>query len=93
THGAKVGFSQKAAMELPVINLEKLSAAALRKLAALFDKTAKGGGLLPIPQMENDDVRKEIDNAFSQICGFGDLSPLRAALANEPIITNKPVAN
>ncbi|MBE8158138.1 MAG: hypothetical protein HAW59_01930 [Betaproteobacteria bacterium] len=90
TKDTKVNLSQAAAEEMPVLDLEKLSAANLRKLAALFDKIAKGGGLLPIPQMENDDVRKEIDAAFSQICGFGDLSPLRAALANEPIITNKP---
>ena len=90
TDGSKVNFSQKAAMELPVLDLEKLSAADLRKLEKLFDKTAAGEGFLPIPQMEKDPVRIAIDNAFSEICGFGDLAPLRAALAAEPIITNKP---
>ena len=90
TYGAKVNFSQKAAMELPVLDLEKLSAANLRTLAKLFDETAKGEGFLPIPQMENDPVRTAIDGAFSEIYGFGDLAPLRAALAAEPIITNQP---
>ncbi len=90
TYGSKVGFSQKAAKELPVFNLDELTKPQLKKLAALFDKTAKGEGFLPIPRMAHDPVRKEIDDAFSQICGFGDLLPLRAALAAEPIITNQP---
>ena len=86
THGAKVGFSQKAAMELMVPDLDKLSDSKLRKIAKVFDDIAKGPGLLPLPQMANDDERAKIDKVFSDVFGIGDLSSLRAALAAEPII-------
>ena len=89
THGAKVGFSQTAAAEMPVLDINKLGAARLRKLAAAFDRIAKGPRLLPLPQMTHDEERKKIDDAVAETCGLGDLSSLRAALAAEPIITNK----
>ena len=89
TDGAKVGFSQKAAKELKVINLEELSSDNLRRLATVFDSISKGESLLPLPLMENDTVRKRIDDVISEVCGLGDMKVLRAALAKEPIITNQ----
>ena len=77
-------------MEMPVIDLQKLDAASLRKLAATFDAIVKGPGLSRLPHMAHDPVRKQIDDSISHVCGLGDLAPLRAALAAEPIITNKP---
>ena len=88
TVGSKVNLSQAATEELPVFNIETLNPAQLKKLASLFDKIAKGDGFLPIPHMVHDETRKQIDSAFAEICGLGDLSPLREALAVEPIITN-----
>ena len=89
THGAKVGFSQTAAKAMPVLDVDKLGATRLRKLAAAFDRIAQGPGLSPLPQMMHDEERKKIDDAVAEACGLGDLSSLRAALAVEPIITNK----
>ena len=91
TQGAKVSFSQKAALELPVLNVPSLSAAQLKKVARVFDQIAAGEGLLPLPQMEHDEERKKIDDVFSEILGLGDLAALRAALASEPIISGRDV--
>ena len=94
THGAKVGFSQAAAMDLPVPDLDALKPAQLRKLAKGFDavvaKTERGKGLLPLPRMTKDPTRKLLDDAVSDALGLGDLHPLRAALAIEPIIASRP---
>ena len=89
THGAKVGFGQTALKAMPVLDIENLGVARLRKLAAAFDRIAKGPGLSPLPQMMHDEERKKIDDAVAEACGLGDLSSLRAALAAEPIITSK----
>ena len=93
THGAKVGFSQGAAKELPVPDLDALKPAQLRKLAGAFDSvvaaTNRGEGLLPLPRMVDDPTRKMLDDAVSDALGLGDLRPLRAALAAEPIIVSR----
>ncbi len=89
THGAKVGFSQKAALEMPVLNVSGLSAVQLNKASKVFDGIAAGEGLLPLPQMQNDLQRKKIDDLFSEILGLGDLASVRNALSIEPIITGK----
>ncbi|MGR3914976.1 MAG: hypothetical protein OD918_10795, partial [Gammaproteobacteria bacterium] len=91
THGAKVGFSQSAALEMPVPDVAALSAAQLKKAARAFDRIAASDGLLPLPQMAHDAQRKKIDDVFSDIFGLGDLAALRGALAAEPIITGKDV--
>ena len=97
THGAKVGFSQTAAKELPVPDLDALKPAQLRKLAKGFDAvvaaTKRGDGLLPMPLMTQDPTRKLLDDAVSDALGLGDLHPLRVALAKEPIIVSRPAAD
>ncbi|MGR3984248.1 MAG: SAM-dependent methyltransferase, partial [Gammaproteobacteria bacterium] len=50
TYGAKVTFSQKAALEMPVLNVSELPAAQLKKAARAYDRIAAGDGLLPLPQ-------------------------------------------
>ena len=93
TRGAKVGFSQAAAKELPVPDLDALKPAQLRKLAGAFDSvvaaTNRGEGLLPLPRMLDDPTRKMLDDAVSDALGLGDMRPLRAALAAEPIIVSR----
>ena len=91
TQGAKVGFSQQAAAEMPVIDLNKLTKAQLKQAAKVFDEIAASEGLLPLPNMREDAQRKKIDDAFSKILGLGDLTDLRAALAVEPIITGQGI--
>ena len=96
TKGAKVNFSQVAAKELPVADLDALTSAQIRRLAKGFDDvvkaTARGEGLLPMPLMTEDPTRKMLDDAVSEALGMGDLHPLRAALAQEPIIVSRPPA-
>ncbi|MGI9548527.1 MAG: hypothetical protein ACR2M7_00895, partial [Bdellovibrionales bacterium] len=87
TQGAKVHLSQKAALEMPVLDVSKLSAAQLKTAAEAFDEVAAGEGLLPLPNMADDPQREKIDHTFSEILGLGDLTALREALAVEPIIT------
>ncbi len=89
TLGAKVGLSQKAAGGLPVPDFAALPRGALQKAAALFDEVARGAGLLPLPLLARDDERLKIDALFSEILPLEDLTPLRNALAAEPIITGK----
>ena len=91
TDGPKVNLSQAAVSILPVADINALNSSQLNKLARVFDKIVKGEGFLPIPQMENDSTRILIDNVFSEIYGLGDLAPLRAALAKEPIIHGKQI--
>ena len=96
TKGAKVNFSQVAAKELPVADLDALTSAQIRRLAKGFDDvvkaTKRGEGLLPMPLMTEDPTRKMLDDAVSDALGMGDLHPLRAALAQEPIIVSRPLA-
>lgn len=89
THQSKVQVSQKAAQELPVLDLDTLKAAQLKKAAKVFDEIVKGEGLLALPHMMHDPQRKKIDDLFSEMLNLGDIAPLRAALAIEPIITGK----
>ena len=89
THLANVQLGQAAARELPTPDLENLSRSQLGILARAFDSVVGSDGLLPLPQMESDPARKKIDDAVERAFGLGDLAPLRAALANEPIITNR----
>ena len=97
TQGAKVKFSQAAARELPVVDLDKLTPAQLGKLADAFDeivrRTERGEGLLEMSRMTKDPTRKMLDDAVSDALGLGDFRPLRAALAAEPIIVSRPVAD
>jgi len=90
THGAKVGFSKKAALAMPVLDVSKLSAAQLKRAAKVFD-TVAAGELLPLPRMETDPLRQRIDDLFSKLLDLGDLSALRSALAAEPIITGQGI--
>ena len=45
-----------------------------------------------MPLMTEDLTRKMLDDAVSEALGLGDLHPLCAALAQEPIIVSRPLA-
>lgn len=88
--GAKVMFSQKAAADMPVLDLDALSAKQIKSLARAFDKIAEME-FMPIPQMPEDPARIAIDDALAAALELKDFdfAGLRAALAVEPIITGK----
>ena len=89
TDGAKVTLNSASVKSLPVLNVNALSKKQLKSLAKVFDEIVAGKGFLPIPQMCFDETRMKVDAAICEVCGVGDLKHLRAALAAEPIITNK----
>ena len=81
---------------LPVLDLEKIGEDRVDALAACFDEFVGSGMQLgKIREIAEDGVRAELDGRIARILGLGDLhgnlQPLRDALGNEPVITNRPV--
>ena len=93
TDGSKISLTESAAETLPALDLDALSDSQIAGLASAFDEivalTARGEGLLPLPQMETDSTRAKLDTAISNALGVGDFRHLRVALAREPIITGR----
>ena len=91
--GAKAMFSQKAAHDMLVLDLDALDKKQLAALARAFDKIATME-FMPIPQMAECPARKAVDNALAKILNLPDFdfASLRSALAAEPIISEKPAA-
>ena len=78
---------------LPVPNLAALSAAERGLLDGWFDWLA-GDTLLPLPRMNEDPVRRQIDEAVTQALGLDPewVAAIRRDLAREPSVTNRPYA-
>ena len=77
---------------LPVLDLDKIGEDRVDALAACFDEFIESGMRLgQIRDVAGDGVRAELDGRVGRILGLGDLQPLRDALGNEPVITNRPV--
>ena len=64
---------------------------ATRHVEGHASSVGRGDGLLPLPLMTEDPTRKMLDDAVSEALGMGDLHPLHAALAQEPIIVSRLV--
>jgi len=90
TRGAFVALKKPQLKELLVPDICNLSISALKKLASAFDEIADKQ-LQPFPNLEKDEVRIQIDGAVCSAFGLPDLAPIRTLLANEPIVTLKPL--
>jgi len=90
TQGAFIALKKPQLKRLLVPDISELPKSAIESLADVFDKLADAE-LKPFPKIEEDENRKKIDAAISDVFGLSDLAPLRALLANEPIITLKPL--
>ncbi len=88
--GAKVMLTKKSMADMPVLDLDALSAKQIKSLARAFDKIAKME-FSPIPEMAEDPARIAVDDALAAVLELKDFdfASLRAALAAEPIITGK----
>ncbi|MER9275429.1 hypothetical protein [Mesorhizobium sp. M0643] len=75
---------------LPILDVRALSEQQLAQLAGSYEKLASMD-LKTIPNMADDPVRKAIDEAFSKVLGLPSLDNLRAELAAEPVICNRPL--
>ena len=90
TRGAWVKFPKTWYEQLHIIDLDSLSPEQNKILDQLWGQI-KSEDLLPFPQICDDDSRKLIDDAFSQVRGLPQLDLLRRMLANEPIISMKTI--
>jgi len=90
TRGAFVALKKPQLKELLVPDISNLDVSALESLGSVFDRIADLP-LQPFSNMENDSIRIEIDKAISETFRLPDLAPIRTLLANEPIVTLKPL--
>ncbi|MCX8036056.1 MAG: hypothetical protein N3D11_03160 [Candidatus Sumerlaeia bacterium] len=91
TRGAWVKFKKPVLSAMPVLDIASLSQSQLRQLAAAYDRLCNHALLPPLPQMANDNVRAELDNALARALGLPDLAPLRTLLAREPVVSLQPL--
>lgn len=66
-----------------------MSAKRLQQLAGIYDRVAKQE-INTITNINNDEIRADIDHAICQVLGLPSLNELRNELANEPIIKLRP---
>jgi len=90
TRGAWVAFKKPTLSAMPVLDVRQLKKGQLRRLAQTFDALAEQP-LLSLPQMPQDDTRCAIDEALRAVLGLPDLTPLREALAREPVVCLQPL--
>jgi len=90
TRGAWTKFKKPTLSAMPVLDVRRLRKGALRRLAQTFDALAEQP-LLSLPQMPQDDTRCAIDEALRAVLGLPDLTPLREALAREPVVCLQPL--
>ena len=84
-------FSLDTLRSLPVPNFADLDTEQLELLDGWFDWLA-GDTLLPFPRMNEDPVRRQIDEAVTQALGLDPewVASIRQELAREPSVTDRP---
>jgi hypothetical protein len=96
TEGAWVQLKKPAWEKMPILDVRKLEQKTLKKLAKAYDKL-KEQELQAIAKLDQDKVRKAIDDALSDALQLPDLSLLRELLARESGLTGKglfvPISN
>jgi hypothetical protein len=87
TEGAWVKLKKPILEALPVLNALGLGAKQRRTLLRAFENLSNAD-LSPLPDIERDMVRKQIDDATMTALGIdADLAPLRELLAAEPLLS------
>ena len=86
-------FSLDTLRSLPVPDFTALGAEQRELLESWFDWLANDT-LLPLPQMDEDPVRRQIDEAVTQALGLDPewVATIRRELAREPSVTDRPYA-
>ncbi|MER9559380.1 hypothetical protein [Mesorhizobium sp. M0323] len=90
TEGSWVQFKKPTIENLPILDVRSLSERQLTQLAGSYE-TLASMDLRTIPNMADDPVRKAVDEAFAKVLGLPSLDNLRAELAAEPVICNRPL--
>jgi hypothetical protein len=92
TEGAWVQFKKPTIEKLPVLDVLALPTSQLAQLARAYDAVARTE-LNTIQNMADDPVRAFADDAFARVLGLPSLHSLRAELAAEPVICNRPIGH
>jgi hypothetical protein len=90
TRGSWVQFKKEPLHRMLVLDVRALTPGQLEKLASTFDDL-KDKPLQSLSQMADDKTRAVIDQAISEALGLSDLTGLRRKLAQEPLISLKPL--
>jgi hypothetical protein len=88
TEGAWVKFKKGKLEAMPVLNVLALTAEQLTTLAAAYDRLCERT-LKPLPKMDKDKARAEIDAAIAAALGLPDMAILRKLLSHEPVVSMK----
>jgi hypothetical protein len=86
TQGAWVQMKKPAWEAMPALDVNELNAAAVNNLSAAYDQLCNQG-LLPLAQLKDDPVRKQIDDAICTALHLPNLSSVRELLSREPGLT------
>ena len=90
TEGAWVQFKKPTIENLPILDVLALTETQLKRLAGAYDNIASSE-LNTIQNMANDPIRIAADGALAKVLELPPLDDLRAELANEPVICNRPL--
>ena len=98
TEGAKVSFTSRAFNGVPALDFKRLDKKVVAKLADSFDRFVRGKNkpkLWQFPAMAHDPARARLDDAVADALEIDKdaLADLRARLAREPIISNRPYSD
>jgi hypothetical protein len=90
TQGSWVGFKKPVLSAMPVLDLKSLCGNQLKLISSVYDRLCDKA-LRPLPEMDTDDVRAEIDKALAKALKLPDFSILRQMLAREPVVCLRPL--
>lgn len=90
TRSAWMQMKQPAWASMPVLDVQRLSAAQTTALSDAYDNVASKA-LAPLAQLDADPVRREIDDTICAAIGLPSLAPVRALLAREPGLTGRRI--
>jgi hypothetical protein len=90
TRGPWVSFKKPVLERMPVLDVEALDTETLTTLGAKYDEVSTKG-LDPIPNLNHDATRREIDEAFMSALAIPDVRPVADLLAREPVVSNRRI--
>lgn len=92
TEGPWIKLKKPLLEALAVLNPVALAAGQRRRLTRAYEELADRE-LRPLPELDQDDVRGQIDSAFTEALGIrDDLTVLRRMMAQEPVVGSTRVA-
>lgn len=90
TEGPFVKFPKSWWESANVLDLSTLDETDREQLDLLWDDVSDSE-LKAFPEMDDDDVREQIDDTFEDILDIEGLSTLRDFLSREPVVTDEPI--